>query len=164
MKAVELSKSIEGLTSALQGRVCLPGQKNYDELRTPWLRVINQHPALIVEATSVSDIAAAVRFACNHSLPLGVMSTGHGIAAACDDGLLLRLTQMKRIEINSETNSARKRTSSKRTSASVLQMGVPISICDHCASGCTSLPRAFWAFGRTCSTRELSSRVVGLII
>lgn len=63
MKAVELSKSIEGLTGALQGRVCLPGQKNYDELRTPWLRVINQHPALIVEATSVSDIAAAVRFA-----------------------------------------------------------------------------------------------------
>ncbi|MEH1840656.1 MAG: FAD-binding oxidoreductase [Nostoc sp.] len=107
MKAVELSKSIEGLTGALQGRVCLPGQKNYDELRTPWLRVINQHPALIVEATSVSDIAAAVRFARNHSLPLGVMSTGHGIVAACDNGLLLRLTQMKRIEINSQTNSAR---------------------------------------------------------
>ncbi len=107
MKEIEFSKSIESLTDAIQGRVCLPGQKDYDELRTPWLRVIDQHPALIVEAASVSDIAAAVRFARDRALPLGVMSTGHGIAAACDDGLLLRLTKMKRIEINTETSLAR---------------------------------------------------------
>ena len=107
MKTTEFSESIKSLTGAIQGRVCLPGQKDYDQLRTPWLQMIDQHPALIVEAASVSDIAAAVGFARDHALPLGVMSTGHGIAAACNNGLLLRLSKMKWIEVNSETNSAR---------------------------------------------------------
>lgn len=107
IKSDGFSKSVEQLSGLLENRLYQPGQKGYDELRTPWLRVVDQYPALIVEAASVGDIIAAVRFAREQSLPLGVMSTGHGISAACDDGLLLRLTKMKRIEINAETGIAR---------------------------------------------------------
>ncbi|HEY1428644.1 MAG TPA: FAD-binding oxidoreductase [Candidatus Tumulicola sp.] len=92
---------------SIQGTITYPGDERYDELRTPWLRVFDQRPALIVEATSSQDVAASVRLAREKRLALGIMTTGHGIAAACDGGLLLRLTKLKRIDIDAEGRTAR---------------------------------------------------------
>ena len=84
----------------IRGTVTYPVDRRYDELRKPWLQVIDQHPALIVEAASVEDVVASVKLAREGSLLLGIMTTGHGIAAACDGGLLLRLSNLKLIEVD----------------------------------------------------------------
>lgn len=83
-KKVLPQTEVAALRQQISGTVVLPGDEAYDRLRTPWLQVVEQHPALIVNAASADDIAAAVTFARTHHLPLGIMATGHGIAAACD--------------------------------------------------------------------------------
>lgn len=90
----------------IRGKVTFPGDRRYDDLRKPWLQVIEQHPALIVEAAAASDVVASVNLARERSLVLGVMTTGHGIAAPCD-GLLLRLSNLTHIEIDATQRTAR---------------------------------------------------------
>jgi len=99
------SPALKALTRAVKGSVVLPGDGDYDKLRTPWLEVMEQHPALIVEAAGVEDVVAAVDFARNEGLHLGVMATGHGIAAPCD-GLLLRFAKMNDIVVDTKRNIA----------------------------------------------------------
>ena len=91
----------------IRGNVTLPGDRHYDDLRKPWLQIIDQHPALIVEAASADDVVASITFARERGLLLGVMSTGHGITAPCDDGLLLRLSNLKHIEIDAARRTVR---------------------------------------------------------
>jgi len=86
-------QSFKTFRLSLKGSVVLPDDAKYDELRTPWLEVIDQRPAMIVDAECAEDVVASVNFAREHRLSLGVMATGHGIAAPCD-GLLLRFTKM----------------------------------------------------------------------
>ena len=92
---------------AIRGTVTYPTDPRYDDLRKPWLQVVDQHPAVIVEAATVDDVVASVDLARERGLPLGVMSTGHGIAAACDGGVLLRLSKLKRIDVDVERRTVR---------------------------------------------------------
>ena len=99
------SPELRALGRALKGSITLPGDSDYDRLRKPWLEVIDQHPALIVEAACVQDVVAAVKFARTERLELGVMSTGHGIAAPCD-GVLLRFTNMHHLSVDTSRKVA----------------------------------------------------------
>lgn len=96
--------AVSALKDSVAGRVVTPGDPDYDTLRKPWLEVLEQHPALIVEATSADDVSAAIGFARTQGLPLGVMATGHGIAAACNGGLLLNLSKMTEMTLDLEAN------------------------------------------------------------
>ena len=95
------------LNDRLQGRVIRPGEPDYDALRKPWLEVLEQYPALIVEAHSASDVAAALTHARTQRLPFAVMATGHGITATCDGGLLLNLSKMTEITVDTALKVAR---------------------------------------------------------
>ena len=94
------SESIEALKSRISGTVVVRGDREYDKQRTPWLHVVEQHPSAIVNVASVQDIVETVRTARELDLPLGVQNTGHGIAAPCNEGILLRLSAMKEITID----------------------------------------------------------------
>ena len=94
------SLPLADLREALTGSLLLPGEAGYDEARAPWLRIIDQHPALVVEAASTRDIALSLDFARTHRLPLGVQATGHGIAKPCDNGLLLKLDRLTTIDLD----------------------------------------------------------------
>jgi len=98
-------QSFKTFRLSLKGSVVLPDDAKYDELRTPWLEVIDQRPAMIVDAECAEDVVASVNFAREHRLSLGVMATGHGIAAPCD-GLLLRFTKMNQIAVDTTRNVA----------------------------------------------------------
>lgn len=95
------------LADSLEGHMVLPDTDGYDDLRKPWLQVLEQRPALIVEAVSIADVVAAVNFARTQNIELAIMATGHGIAAACNGGLLLRLSRMKDIAVDPERKVAK---------------------------------------------------------
>ncbi|MDJ0367483.1 FAD-binding oxidoreductase [Hymenobacter sp. H14-R3] len=99
--------SVATLRAALTGLLLLPGDAGYDEARAPWLRVIDQHPALVVEAANVADLVLAITYARTQGLPLGVQATGHGIAKACDGGLLLKLDKLNAIDLDTATRRVR---------------------------------------------------------
>ena len=100
------SQLLDFLRKRIRGNVIAFGEKDYDQQRTPWLQVIDQHPAVIVNAANVEDIRVAVQAASHENLPLAVQNTGHGIARACDGGILLRLTELKAISVNGGAKTA----------------------------------------------------------
>lgn len=97
---------VEQLKQSVSGSVITPRDSDYDKQRKPWLQVVDQHPSVIVNALTTEDIAATVRIAGEFHLPLGVQHTGHGIAVACNQGVLLRLASMNEIAIDPQTGTA----------------------------------------------------------
>ena len=98
---------LNGLREAVTGRVVAPGQDGYDAARAAWQRKSDPRPAVVVEAAGVADVAAAIRFAREHDLPLAVQSTGHGTVRPADDGVLLKTGAMTSVEIDPARRVAR---------------------------------------------------------
>lgn len=101
-----LSETIKQLKFKVSGSVLVLGDKGYDKQRVPWLQIVEQHPAVIVNAHSIQDVVEAVHAARKLDLPLGIQNTGHGIAAACNEGILLRLSEMKDVNVDTVTGTA----------------------------------------------------------
>jgi hypothetical protein len=98
---------LNGLREAVAGRVVAPDQDGYDAARAAWQRMCDPRPAVVVEATGVADVVAAIRFAREHDLPLAVQSTGHGTVRPADDGVLLKTGAMTSVEIDPARRVAR---------------------------------------------------------
>jgi FAD/FMN-containing dehydrogenase len=99
----------ELLRSSLRGPVLGPGDEGYDAARSIWNGAIDRRPAFIARCTGVADVVAAVRFARERDLLVGVRSGGHGVGghALCDGGLVIDLSPMKGIRVDPATRTAR---------------------------------------------------------
>jgi hypothetical protein len=97
------------LESRLQGDLLWPADDEYDVARTVWNRAIDRRPSFIVRAVDAEDVVAAVDFARAQNLSVAVRSGGHSNAGfgTCDDGLLLDLSRLNRIDIDPVTRRAR---------------------------------------------------------
>ncbi|MDX6564333.1 MAG: hypothetical protein QOD65_4147, partial [Gaiellales bacterium] len=89
--------------------VLAPGDDGWDEARTPWNVAFDQQPAVIVVAANSADVQEAVRFATANGLRVAPQGTGHGVASLGDlsDALLLRMHELRRVEIDVEAQQAR---------------------------------------------------------
>jgi FAD/FMN-containing dehydrogenase len=99
----------ERLRDSVHGRVIGPGDEGYDEARSIWNGAIDRRPACIARCTGVADVVAAVDFARERDLLVGVRSGGHGVAghALCDGGLVIDLSPMKGIRADPATRTVR---------------------------------------------------------
>jgi hypothetical protein len=98
---------LEELRAGLRGVGYVPGEEGYDEARKAWNLNADQHPALVVMAAGAADVIAAVRLAHDEGLGVGVMATGHGVASACDGGVLINTSRMKGVRVDPEAQTAR---------------------------------------------------------
>jgi FAD/FMN-containing dehydrogenase len=89
-------------------RLLLPGDADYDEVRRIWNAMIDRRPALIVRCVSPEDVVHAIRLALKHNLLVSVRGGGHNIAgnAVCDDGLMIDLSLMKSVKVDSNARRA----------------------------------------------------------
>lgn len=99
---------LASLRTSVRGKVLTPGEPGYDASRAIWNAMVDKNPALVVQCTGVADIAAAVSFARDHGLLLGVRGGGHNIAgkALCDDGLVIDLSAMRAVHIDTGSRRA----------------------------------------------------------
>lgn len=90
------------------GEVLLPGDPGYDDTRQIWNAMIDRKPALIARCKSAGDIGRAVQFGREQKLVVAVRGGGHNIAgnAVCDDGLMIDLSLMKKVEVDPEARRA----------------------------------------------------------
>jgi hypothetical protein len=97
------------LQSRFRGQLLRPSDAGYDDARQLWNAMIDKHPALIARCTTADDVAAAVRFARERSLPLSVKGGGHGVAgtAVCEGGLMIDLSLMNEVIVDPDTRTAR---------------------------------------------------------
>jgi hypothetical protein len=101
--------TVEKFRSVLSGALLQPGDPVYDQARQVYNGMFDKHPALIVRCENVSDVIQSVNFARQHSLPLSVRGGGHHAAGlgVVDDGLVIDLTSMRRVQVDSQARTAR---------------------------------------------------------
>jgi FAD/FMN-containing dehydrogenase len=108
--AAVLPENIVGkFRASLHGALIMPGDNGYDPGRRVWNATVDKHPALIVYCADAGDVLRSVAFAQQQGLPVAVRSGGHNVAgnAVCDDGIVIDLSRMKRIEVDAAARVAR---------------------------------------------------------
>jgi FAD/FMN-containing dehydrogenase len=95
--------------SGLRGELLDPRDVGYDEARKVWNGMIDKHPALIARCADADDVVQAVQFARSHDLQIAVRGGGHNVAGfgTCQDGIVIDLSPMKKIEVDSQAQIAR---------------------------------------------------------
>ena len=101
--------TIRIIRGRFEGELLEPGEDGYDEARIVHNAMIDRKPRLIVRCTGAADVVAGVLLAGETGLPLAIKSGGHGVNghAICDDGIMLDLSPMKRIDVDPEARVAR---------------------------------------------------------
>ena len=71
--------------------------------------MIDKRPALIARCATADDVAAVIRFAREHDLPLAVRGGGHngGGLGSVDDGVVIDLSPMKAVTVDPATRTVR---------------------------------------------------------
>ncbi len=91
------------------GQVLGPDHPDYDATRAVFNGSVDRRPALIARAESAADVQAALRFALDTDMPFAVRAGGHSLAgfSTIDDGLVIDMRRLKRIEVDLETRRVR---------------------------------------------------------
>jgi FAD/FMN-containing dehydrogenase len=97
--------TVGALRRAVRGLVLVEGDDGYDQRCLGWNRLRAHRPAVVVVAADADDVIAAVRFATDHGMGLGVQATGHGMALPVD-GLLLDTSAMTDVVIDLDRRTA----------------------------------------------------------
>jgi FAD/FMN-containing dehydrogenase len=99
---------VEALRTRVRGTVIRPSDPTYDDARKIWNGMIDRRPGLIVRCGGVADVIQAVNFARDRSLLVAVRGGSHSAAghAMCDGGVVIDLSGMKGVRIDTRTQTA----------------------------------------------------------
>ncbi|MFC6955493.1 FAD-binding oxidoreductase [Halorubellus litoreus] len=102
-------QAITDFAAAFRGTVIRPGDEGYDEARTVWNAMIDEHPALVAQCAGPADVIAAVKFAREHDHTISVKGGGHNIAgrAVQDDAFMIDLSRMNAVRVDPDAKTAR---------------------------------------------------------
>jgi FAD/FMN-containing dehydrogenase len=107
METVIQGSTLETLRAGLRGTAHAPGEEGYDDASRAWNLAAHQAPALVVVAGGAADVMAAVRFAREAGMGVGVMATGHGVGAPCNGGVLINTSRMRGVRVDPASRTAR---------------------------------------------------------
>jgi FAD/FMN-containing dehydrogenase len=99
---------LDELGGRVTGSVLAPDHASYGAARAVHNGLIDRRPAVIVQAQSTQDVAAALAFARSAGLEVSVRGGGHNVAgrAVTDGGVMIDLAEMKDITVDPERNTA----------------------------------------------------------
>jgi FAD/FMN-containing dehydrogenase len=108
MSASVTTGVLKRLDERLDSRLLVSGDAGYDEARTVWNAMIDRRPRAIVRCVSTGDVGAAIRFAREHDLEIGVRCGGHSVLglAVPEDGLMIDLTPMGGVRVDPQRRRA----------------------------------------------------------
>jgi FAD/FMN-containing dehydrogenase len=97
------------LRRSLAGTVIGRADAEYDAARRCYNAMVDRRPAVIARCAGPTDVAAAFDFARANGLEVAVRGGGHNPAGhcVCDDGLVIDLTSMRAVEVDSDARLAR---------------------------------------------------------
>lgn len=97
------------LARDLAGHVILPADGEYDLARRVWNGSIDKRPGAVVRCANADDVQATLAFAASNDITVAVRGGGHNIAgnATCDNGIVIDLSPMKRIDLDQHNRIAR---------------------------------------------------------
>ncbi|MDX1268064.1 MAG: FAD-binding oxidoreductase, partial [Oceanisphaera sp.] len=100
--------AVAGLKKAVKGRVVLPEDADYHEVRKVWNATIDRHPKVIVRCAEAEDVPPALDFARRHQLDISVRGAGHNIAgnAVCEGGIMIDMSTMTGVQVDAANKIA----------------------------------------------------------
>jgi len=100
--AAMLTTSHTSLAEAVTGRVVLPSDLDWDQARSAFNLLLDQHPAAVVFPADQRDVEAAVRYARRAGLRVAPQATGHnqGPLGDLDGTLLLNVGAMQEVRVD----------------------------------------------------------------
>jgi FAD/FMN-containing dehydrogenase len=101
----EASSALAELRRAVVGPVHAPGDVELVAELAGYNLALDHAPVAVVGATSAQDVAAAVRWAAAHDVPVGVLATGHGDLAQRGT-LAITTRRLDRLEVDPATRRA----------------------------------------------------------
>jgi hypothetical protein len=107
MEMMIQGSTLEALRAGLRGTAYAAGEEGYDESSRAWNLNAEQRPAVVVMAEGPADVMAAVRFARDLGVGVGVMATGHGVGVPCDGGVLVNTSRMRGVRVDPVARTAR---------------------------------------------------------
>lgn len=104
-----METAIEDFKIKLRGDITLPGDNGYHEARKVYNGMIDKKPGIIARCVDVADVIQAVNFGRENNLLIAVRGGGHngGGLGICDDGLVIDLSGIKFVRVNTEDNTVR---------------------------------------------------------
>lgn len=99
-------RTVKAFASGLHGQTLQPHDPGYDMSCRHWSGRVFKHPGLIVRCADAQDIAATVKFAGDQGLELAVRGGGHTRNSTCEGGLLINLSDMRRVKIDPDKQVA----------------------------------------------------------
>ena len=105
----ESTTELRTLRALCSGKIVSPDDPGYDEARHAWNLAADQRPAAVAFPENESDVAFALAYAREAGLRVNVQGTGHNPMPLGDMSgmLLIRTSEMKRVEIDAEARIAR---------------------------------------------------------
>src|SRR4051812_13942842 len=99
---------VDRLEGSLRGRVVVPGDHEYGAARKVYNGMIDRRPAAIARCADEADVGKAVQIAAADEMLIAVRGGGHnaGGLGVCDDGVVVDLSEMRRIVINPQARTA----------------------------------------------------------
>jgi FAD/FMN-containing dehydrogenase len=103
-----VSESPNELRRSLAGDVLTPADTGYDAARRCFNALVDRRPRVIARCVGAGDVATAFDFARAQGLEVAVRGGGHNPAGhcVCDDGLVIDLSLMRRVQVDDETRIA----------------------------------------------------------
>ena len=100
--------AVDRLRQRLNGRLLRPRDAAFEEATLLWNGLIDRTPALAVRPLDTGDVVAAVEFARDHGLPLGVRGGGHNIGgtAVPEGGVTIDMSGLRRVEVDPAARTA----------------------------------------------------------
>ena len=99
---------VDELRAQLEGELITPGEASYDEARQVFFKGVDKRPLAVARVAGAEDVAAVVTAARRNGIELAVRSGGHSRSGygTVDDGLVIDLAGMDRIEIDADRGTA----------------------------------------------------------
>ncbi|HSE39140.1 MAG TPA: FAD-binding oxidoreductase, partial [Acidobacteriota bacterium] len=105
---VELKQKVSQFKTRIKGKVVLPEDSDYNEIRKIWNAMIDRRPALVVRCAESDDVRHTIEFARENKLELTIRGAGHNIAgnAIADGGVMIDLSTLKKVTVDPKIKRA----------------------------------------------------------
>jgi FAD/FMN-containing dehydrogenase len=100
---------LQTFKSIFRGQLFEPSDAEYNNARQIWNASVDKRPRLIARCSGVADVAAAVDFGRTNDLLTAIRGGGHNVGgrALCDDGLVIDLSAMRAVHVDSTNRAVR---------------------------------------------------------
>ncbi|RNL86227.1 FAD-binding oxidoreductase [Halostreptopolyspora alba] len=102
-----LAGGFRDLRRTLRGSLLLPSGDAPEPEPFGFNRIVASRPAAVVRATGAADVRTAVRWAADHTVPVAVRATGHGVAVPADGALVIDTVAMDGVHVDPHARTAR---------------------------------------------------------